>query len=291
MVIQLAGQEAVLPLHSVAREFNVDPDSADGKMLKLIEQALGFVVTLRLGDKLPSELNGGAASWEPDKQDRRIAASRVQYNLVRCVFARLGKKVPTTGGGAPGWEDDPKNRALLEQAITAAAAELDVTDLAEVVSRVASISEEMAYIESMRRALTRGIGSIREKLLGINAGACPISEQETIKQVQTLARVGIKEIMGRFDEVDAFLDDVLAMLRDQPVVIAAIRQQRDWLFRTNRSWTAVFADWAAASKHVDEFLLKVVDRTYLFLAPRFMTFQEWTSAEAKLQKPSRKDVW
>jgi hypothetical protein len=134
MVIQLAGQEAVLPLHSVAREFNVDPDSADGKMLKLIEQALGFVVTLRLGDKLPSELNGGAASWEPDKQDRRIAASRVQYNLVRCVFARLGKKVPTTGGGAPGWEDDPKNRALLEQAITAAAAELDVTDLAEVVS-------------------------------------------------------------------------------------------------------------------------------------------------------------
>jgi hypothetical protein len=31
-------------------------------MLILIEQALDYVVSLRLGDKLPSELNGGAAS-------------------------------------------------------------------------------------------------------------------------------------------------------------------------------------------------------------------------------------
>src|SRR4051794_25196606 len=91
MVVHLDAQEAVLPLQSVAREFKIDAESADGKMLSLIEQSLDFVVSLRLGDTLPSELSGGQASWEPTEQDRRIAASRVRHNFVRCVFARLGE--------------------------------------------------------------------------------------------------------------------------------------------------------------------------------------------------------
>src|ERR1700761_7085068 len=77
MVVQLESQDAVLPLRSVAREFKLEPQSGDGRMLGLIEQALDFVVSIRLGDKLPSELYGGEASWEPSAQDRRVAASAV----------------------------------------------------------------------------------------------------------------------------------------------------------------------------------------------------------------------
>jgi len=292
MVVQLEGQEAVLKLQSVAREFRVDAASADGQMLALIEQALDFVVSIKLGDPLPSELNGGAASWDPTAQDRRIAASRVRHSLVRCVFARLGKKVAISGGGAPGWEDEPKNQVLLREAITGAAAQLDAADDADVTARVDSICEEMAYIEAMRRALARGIGSLRDKLLHIHAGEIPVSQQATVKQVQALAHRGIKEIMSRFDEVDVRLDDVLAMLRDMPTVVAGLRRQRDWLYRTNRAWGAVFTDWANAPKHFDDFLAKVVERTYVFLAPRFMSFQEWTTAEAKMKKSAIKaTVW
>jgi hypothetical protein len=292
MVVQLESQDAVLPLRSVAREFRIDPATPDGQMLNLIEQALDFVVSLKLGDSLPSELTGGAASWEPNEQDRRIAASRVRYNLVRCVFARLGKPVTLSGGGESGWEDEPKNRVLLLQAITDAAELLDGTDIADVTARVASINEEMAYIEAMRRALARGISNLREKLLQIPIGEVPMSQQPTVKQVQLLARTGIKEIMNRFDGVDARLDDTLAMLRDLPTVIAGLRRQRDWLFRTSRAWGAVFTDWAAAPKHYDEFLLKVVERTYVFLAPRYMSFQEWTTIEAKMKKAAiRATVW
>jgi hypothetical protein len=290
MVVLLDSQEAVLPLQSVAREFRVDPASPDGQMLTLIEQALEFVVSIKLGDKLPSELNGGEASWEPNGQDRRVAASRVRYNLVRSVFARLGKRPPIKP--TPGWEEDPKNQDWLRQAITSAAEQLDSMAEAEVTTRTASISEEMAYIEAMRRPLTRGVTNMREKLLHISTGDVPISQQETFKQVQSLARLGIKEVMNRFDEVDVRLDDFLGVLRDMQVAIAGLRRQRDWLFRTNRAWTAVFTDWEAAPKHFDEFLLKVVERTYLFLAPRFMTFQEWTTIEAKLQKATlRAKVW
>src|ERR1700761_8558428 len=191
MVVQLESQEAVLPLRSVAREFKIEPESADGKMLSLIEQALEFVVALKLGDKLPSELNGGTASWEPNEQDRRVASSRVRYNLVRCVFARLGKSLSVTSGGEPGWEDDRKNRALLEDALAAAGQQLDVADAADVAARLASISEEMAYIETMRRSLARGIASVRDKLLRAQIGEVPVSQQETVKQVQSLARAGV----------------------------------------------------------------------------------------------------
>ncbi|HEX4367713.1 MAG TPA: hypothetical protein VH023_12825 [Rhodopila sp.] len=290
MVVQLDSQEAVLPLQSIAREFRVDPTSADGQMLTLIEQALEFVVSLKLGDKLPSELNGGEASWEPNAQDRRAAASRVRHNLVRSVFARLGKRV--TISGTVGWEDDPKSHTLLREAITHAAAQIDGVDETEVTTRVASISEEMAYIEAMRRPLTRGITNMREKLLHLDSGEVPISQQETFKQVQSLARLGIKEVMTRFDQVDVRLDDFLGVLRDIPAAIGGLRRQRDWLFRTNRAWTAVFTDWEAAPKHFNEFLLRVVERTYVFLAPRFMTFQEWTTAEAKMQKSTlRAKTW
>lgn len=102
MVVKLDGQEAVLPLSSIAREFHIEAETQDGQMLILIEPALDFVVAIKPGDKLPPELNGGTASWEPTEQDRRIANSRVRHNMVRCVFARIGKPVRISGGGAPG---------------------------------------------------------------------------------------------------------------------------------------------------------------------------------------------
>lgn len=180
----------------------------------------------------------------------------------------------------------------MRDAITAAATKLDGTDETEVVARVASICDEMAYIEAMRRALASGLVNIRDKLLHIHIGDVPLSHQETVKQVQILARLGNKEIMSRFDEVDVRLDDLLSMLRDLPTVIAGLRRQRDWLFCTNRAWTGVFADWQAAPRHFDEFLVKIIKRTYLFLAPRYMSFQEWTATQRKMGKAAaREQVW
>ena len=181
---------------------------------------------------------------------------------------------------------------ILQQAIAEAAAEIDGTDAAEIAARVASISEEMAYIESMRRTLTRGISGMRDKLFGTKTDDVPVSRQETVKQVQALTRRGLTEIMSRFDDVDVRLDDVLAMLRDMPAAIGWLRRQRDWLFRTNHAWKAVFTDWGNAPNHFDDFLWKVVERTYLFLAPRFMSFQDWMVKDARAKADSvRAKVW
>jgi hypothetical protein len=292
MVVQLDDQDAVLPIRAVAREFGIKTDTPDGEMLCLIEQALDFVVALRLGDKLPSELNGGEASWKPTEQDRRIAGSRVRRELVRCVSAHTGEPAAIAGGAEPGWENRGGNKELLQKAIAGAATLLDKIAAVEVEVRISAIAEELACIETMRRTLTRGMTAPQEKLLRIKASDLPASRRDTLQQVQALARRGLKQIMARFDDVDARLDDILAMLRDTAKAIEWLRHQRDWLFCTNHAWEPVFTDWASASGHIDAFLWKVVERSYLFLAPRFMTFQEWTTADGKVGKQGvRATVW
>lgn len=292
MVVQLENQEAVLPLRSVAREFRIDEESPDGQMLKLIEQALGYVSFLRLGDKLPLEIYGGQASWEPTEQDRRLGASRVRYNLVRCVFARTGNGAAIKGGMVPGWEEDSHNRALLKQAISDAARFTEGADDGEIAARVEALNGEMGYIECMRRTLIRGIMALREKLLGIKLADVATSRQDVVKQVQTLGRKGLSEISQRFDAVDIRLDDVVLLMRDMPQAVAWLRSQRDWMFRTNHAWGPVFLDWANASSHFDDFLWKAVERTYLFLAPRFMSFQEWANTDVRIkQEALRAQAW
>jgi len=292
MVVLLDSQEAILPLRAVAREFAIDPASPDGVMLGLIEEALEFVVALRLGDKLPSELNGGEASWNPSEEDRRLAASRARRELVRCVFARMGQTVALDATLTPGWEEAPANRKILRQAIDGAATLLDGMDAEAITSLVASISDELAYIETMRRTLARGMSGPQDKLLRIRVADLPAARRDTVHQVQALARRGLKEIDGRFDTVDASLDDFLAVLRDVPAAIGMLRRQRDWLFRTKHAWEPVFGDWKKVSGHIDEFFWKVIERTYTFLAPRFMSFKEWNALEAKpVAAPLRAKVW
>jgi hypothetical protein len=134
--------------------------------------------------------------------------------------------------------------------------------------------DEMAHIECMRRTMIRGMTALREKLLRIDVTQLPASRQETLKQVQLLTRKGLSEISTRFDLIDARLDDLLALLNKLEAAVVWLRHQRDWLFRTNHAWTPVFNDWANAPSQFDEFLWKVVERTYPFLAPRYMSFQE-----------------
>lgn len=292
MVVQLDNHDAVLPLRSIAREFGINAETADGEMLGLIEEALEFVVALRIGDMLPSELHGGEASWTPGAQDRAIAMSRIRRELVRCVFARRGEAVQIQGSSAPGWEEEGTNRALLRKAIDGAVAEFPGTDAPEITLRVDTIGEELSYIENLRRTLARGMAGPQEKLLRVRTEQVPAGRRDLLHQVQKLARRGLKEISNRFDGVDVRLDDMLAVLSDTPASVVWLRRQRDWLFRTNHAWESIFTEWASVSGHVDGFLWKAVDRTYAFLAPRFMSYQEWLSHDHKPnQQGLRGTVW
>lgn len=291
MAIQLDGQTAVLPLKSLAREFGLTDASPDGQMLKLIEQALDYVVAVRIGDPLPPEL-GGIASWEPTDQDRRVAASLVWHALAQCVFTRQHRAFDIAGGPQPGWETNHANQALAREAIDGAALILGTIDGEEARARMAAIIAEMAYIEAMRRALNRGIATVQEKLILRSAPDVAPSRTEALRQVQALARRGIEEIQRRLADVDAMLADVLTLLADVAATIADLRRRRDWLYRTNRAWSPVFTDWANAPNHTDDFLWKAVERSYQFLAPRYTPFKEWSLTLTGFKSgPVKMQVW
>jgi hypothetical protein len=291
MVVQIDNHEAVLPLRSIAHEFKIEPDGADGLMISLIEQALEFVVILHLGDNLPSELDTGEASWKPTIGDRQLATSRLWHELVRGMMARWGlttKLMPV----APGWETDPANIAMVRKAIDGTVSLLGDVDAAEVTARIGTISDELAYLETLRRILTRGMAEPRDKLFPTLGDNIPRLRRDMLHQVQILARRGMAEIDRRLDEADERLDNIPTILRDPPAAIEWLRQQRDRLFRMNRAWEPVFEDWGSMSGHLDDFFWKALERTYAFLAPRFMSYQEWEIVGAK-SKPTglRAKVW
>jgi hypothetical protein len=291
MVVQVDNHEAVLPLRSVAHEFKIDPDSADGRMLALIEQALEFVVVLHLGETLPSELDTGEASWKPTLRDHQLAVSRLSHELVRGMMARSGE-TQQIGAVTPGWEDDPANRALVRNAIEAAISHLGDVDAAEITARINTIGDELAYLETMRRTLTRGMSEQRDKLFPTLSDHIPAARRDMLRQVQILTRRGTAEITRKLDEADEGLDDILGMLREPATAIDWLRHQRDRLFRMHRAWEPVFEDWCNMSGHLDDFFWKAVERTYAFLAPRFMSYQEWAVIDAK-PKPVglRAKIW
>ncbi len=291
MVVQIDDHETVLSVRSIAREFKINPDSADGQMLALIEQALEFVVALRLGDTLPSELNGGDASWTPTIQDRNLAVSRVRRALVRGMLTRIGQAFTVSDTLAAGWETNPTNQELLRKAIDEAATQLGGADAGEVVLRVDMISEEMGFIETLRRILTGGLAKMRSNLLRIRVETVPVARRGLLLQVQALAQRGMREIITRIAGVDALLDDILAILRDTAATVVQLRRQRDWLLRTSRAWETSFTDWTGESGRVDDGLWKLVDKTYRFLAPRFMSFNEWTVVATKPTPYGSAMIW
>ena len=85
MVVTLGEREAIVPLRALQREFGIGDDSPDGRMLGLIAESLDYVCGLSLGDRLPSEVLSGQASWEPTAEHRKRAFSIVKLQLLSWI--------------------------------------------------------------------------------------------------------------------------------------------------------------------------------------------------------------
>jgi hypothetical protein len=80
--MNLGGEEVLLPVPGIRREFQIDEESADEEMLDLVSSGLDYVKVLMPGDDLPPELLTGEASWEISEQHRTIARQRISMQLV-----------------------------------------------------------------------------------------------------------------------------------------------------------------------------------------------------------------
>ena len=280
MVVQLGEREAALPLRSLQREFGIADESEDGRMLARIAESLDFVSVLRPGDPLPSEVLTGEASWTPDPLHLEIAQTRLRVSLVDWLNAGAGADHPMLDAGsllAVG--NDPAVRAQVQTALARAAEALGLEASAEVVGLLETLGRELAYIEALRDRLLRRVRAMAAKIERLARGwRSDASHIETLTQVKRLTALALRQIAARFDELDAQTGEVMAALRNVESQRAFIRSNRDWLYRSQRAWEPILAQWDTASGSFDEGTLALLGRTYQFLAPRFMPVTEWISA-------------
>jgi hypothetical protein len=278
MVIELGDKDAAIPLTLIQLAFGISAESSDGVMLGLITQSLDFVSCLRIGDPLPAEIVTGQASWQPDATHLRISNARLQWQLVNWLNDGGGTdKASFAPQSLLQLADDPARRQLVQQAFAKAAHVLGLPDGEAVVAQMEKLGRELAYIEALRERLLRRVKAMVRKLDRIAQSFCSdFWRRATITRVCQLAATALTRIGQRFDDLQT--GEVMAALRNTEGQQAFIRSNRDWLYVSQRAWQPLLVEWDAVSTSMNDEMVLLLNRTYRFLAPRFMPVTEWIAA-------------
>ncbi len=287
MAVSLGEREAQLPLGALRREFGIEDDSPDGRMLDLIDSALHYVPSLAPGDKLPSEVLTGEASWRPSPKHVRLAATRMRLNLVEWLsphsrWAAVKRDEITLLRLA----DDAGLKAEVTALAIPAARRLELRDAANVLRLLDEMSQEMAYIEALRQRLLERVEGLCRRMAGILAARrnMAVVPSDTLAQVHRLALLAYKQLHDRFDDIDAQTGEFGSFIRNADNQRAFIRSNRDWLYRTQRTWDAILGHWEQAGEAVED-IAALLAKTYQFLAPRFMPTKQWQTTKPERVAP------
>lgn len=290
LVVRLGEREGVVPLHGLQVRLGIEDDSPDGRMLGQIGAALDFVSELRPGDPLPAEVLTGDASWQPDAGHRHVAARRLRERLI--LWLRMSK---VAGGEHIQVSDfdhmdrDPALRERVHVAFAQVARQLGLPDALDAIGVLEGLVTDLAYIEALRERLLVKLRRMARKLDAISQGRRGDGvNTDMLIMVRRLCQVGLGRIGARLSAVDALSDDIIAALGGGLGQQTLIRSSRDWLYRTQRVFAPMLAEWEAAPMEIDDDFWNRLTRAYRLLAPRFMAVQEWkqTRRPGGVQNPA-----
>jgi hypothetical protein len=287
MVLLLGERIAAVPLRALQRELGIADDSPDGRMLGLIAQSLDFVNGVQIGDPLPTEVLNGRASWSPGAQHRAVAAARLRLWLAAWLRPEAAGGPVSDADTVRRLDEDPAMRQHVNAAMEQVARELGLADRSEVLGLLETLAEELSYIEALREGLLNRVRALLNEVERISrAGRIDHKRLEMITQVRRLTTTAVKQISKRFEELDAQSQEVLTALRNIDSQRNLIRSSRDALYRQSRAWEPILQGWEGSGAMPWSALWQLVDRTYRFLAPRYMAVQEWQAFVAH-QRRSR----
>lgn len=286
MVVQFGEREAAMPLRSIQREFGIPDDSPDGRMLALIAEALDFVPALRLGDKLPPEILTGDASWEPGPEHLHRALTRLNLQLVAWLQGTAGAETAVFDAEALARaDDDPSLRQHIQDAFQQAAEALGLPSKDAVIAQLESLAGELSYIEALRDRLLHRVRALALRIERLFHGSqSDAGQRGSLDRLRFLSGEALRQLNHRFEEQDAQVAEVMAVLRNLESHRGFIRSNRDWLYRSHMAWEPLLAEWDKDGGLPPDALRALLSRTYQFLAPRFMPVTEWL----KGNKPAKK---
>jgi hypothetical protein len=293
MVLPFGDREASVPLRSLQHEFGIGDDTPDGRMLGLIAASLDFVSALVPGDPLPAEIVSGQASWEPAAVHRQRAWNRLHRLLLDWLEPGGGTSLPDER-----FDSDPALRGRVQSAFGRAAEELDLPRPEDAVALVERLADEFAYIEALRERLLGGVLTMSATLERVarRLGRADGERREALTQVRRLLGTARGRFVARFEEIDAQTGEIIAALRNIESQLAYIRSSRDSLYRSQRAWAPLLAEWASIGLAADEALWSAIGRAYQFLARRYLPASEWPTvnslrAGGGARKPANVMTW
>ena len=276
MALSLGERTAAVPLRSLQRELGVADDSPDGRMFGLIAQALDFVNGLQIGDQLPAEVLDGRASWTPGASHRAVAAARLRLKLAAWLRPEAAGVEMPDAGSVRRLDEDPAMRQHVNAAMEQVARDLRLPGRSAAVDLLEQLAHELSYIEALREGLLNRVVDMVARIQSIGQTSRVNQKRvEMLTQVRRLSNAALKQISERFAAADAQSQDVVTALANLDSQCNLIRSSRDWLYRLSRAWEPILQDWEQAAGLPDVELWQLIERTYRFLAPRYMAVQEW----------------
>jgi len=275
-VVVLGEERLALPFRGIRREFALDEDTADGRMLGTLEKALRYVKGLRLGDPLPSEILTRKASWKPEARHRQIAYHRLAMQVLSWLSG--DEHVVTNPDELLQVAGDPGFRRKVNDAFGEAAEHLGYgrAQKERVVSDIHDLSDELAYVEALRdrhAAVERVMAKVQ---LLRKAYGTERTVLDTITPVVQLLSRALREFGDMFEQIDAQTGEIMAALRNIDAQKTFIQDMRDELHVRLMAWDELLDDWERVARpKKGENSEDLLARTYHFLAPRYMPVDEW----------------
>jgi hypothetical protein len=192
--------------------------------------------------------------------------------------------------------DEPAMKAKINAAFTEAAKQVGIAEdnKEEMISLIAGLAEEFAYIEALRDqfdhlcVVETRIGQLAD-LYRHDHGV-----METVTQVRKLCDGPMSRFRERFEEIDAQTGEIIAVIKNMAAQVKFIRDARDDLFRRFWAWNDIAAKWHDCPARRSRSCEALLAETYRFLAQRFLPQHEWalfTKAQETTKNRASESVW
>ncbi len=262
-----------LPLEGIRREFQIDPEGPDGRMLALLSKSLKFVKGLRLGDPVPKEVTSGDASWSPKDKHRQIAYHRLAMQVLGWLSG--DEHVITNPDELLQVAGDPTFRKRVNDAFGEVAHALGLQTKEEVTELIQGLSQELAYIEALRDEFLAIKRMQRKTEVLRKIYANEHSLLEVANSLIRLVALAVEDLEDQFETVDAQTGEIMAALKNLDTVRHYLREHRNDLRVRLLAWEDILIKWLEHPMKAGRETEDLIAETYRFLAPRYMPVDEW----------------
>jgi len=271
----LGDHEVSIGLDTLSREFGITPDSQDANLFPVVTKALDYVKAVVPGDKIPSEVIDGSASWSIDEKHLKRAKDRLMAQVACWVTGEQRDFGDPTEISR--MLEDPKVQQQLQDGFSRAAEALGLGkgNREKVVGMIEQLARELGYIEALRDYY-RQVFKIETDLKLVQATLRGDKQSlENLMRIQQLIGRPIKSYRDSFANVDAQTSEVIAALKNITAIVSFVRKQRDDLHGGTLLWADQVEEWKTYDLNRRADCNRALQNLYRFAAQNFLEFESW----------------